>query len=148
MTTEQSGWDPNSERSLHEVHLPSDTLAGAQLLDRIAVELHAAGFEHQEVGAIEVAATEAIVNAIRHGNGNDLTKQVRIAYRIDEKEFVLRVEDQGPGFDRADILDSTLHENLSRPCGRGLLLMKHLMSHVEYNERGNQITLRRVRNRC
>ena len=148
MTTAQIGLEPSPVRSLHEVHLPSDTRAGAELLDRIAVELHAAGFEPKEVGAIELAATEAFVNAVRHGNGNDPTKQVRVAYGIDEEEFVLHVEDQGPGFNRADIPDPTFHENLSRPGGRGLLLMKHLMSRIEYNERGNQITLRRFRNRC
>ena len=147
MTTGQIGWEPNPVRSLHEVHLPGDTRAGAQLLDQIAVELQAAGFEPKEVRAIELAATEAFVNAVRHGNHNDPGKQVRVAYRIDEEEFVLHVEDQGAGFDRADIPDSTLNENLSRPCGRGLLLMKYLMSRVEYNERGNQITLRRFRNR-
>jgi serine/threonine-protein kinase RsbW len=147
MTTAQIGWEPNPVRSLHEVHLPSDTRASAQFLDQIAFELHAAGFEPKEVGAIELAATEAFVNAVRHGNHNDPGKQVRVAYRIDDKEFVLHVEDQGAGFDRADVPDSTLHENLSRPCGRGMLLMKHLMSHVEYNERGNRITLRRFRNR-
>ncbi len=148
MTTAQIGWKLNRVHPLHEVHLPSDTRAGTQLLGRIAVELHAAGFGPKEVGAIELAATEAFVNAVRHGNHNDPSKQVRVAYRIDEKEFILHVEDQGVGFDRTDIPDSTLQENLSRPCGRGLLLMKHLMSHVEYNERGNQITLRRFRNRC
>ena len=147
MTTAQIGWEPNSMRSLHEVHLPGDTRAGAQLLDQIAVELHAAGFEPKDVRDIELAATEAIVNAVRHGNDNDPGKQVRVAYGIDEEEFVLHVEDQGAGFDRTDIPDSTLNENLSRPCGRGLLLMKYLMSHVEFNERGNQITLRRFRNR-
>ena len=147
MTTAQIGWEPNRVSSLHEVHLPSDTQAGAQLFDQIVVELHAAGFEPKEVGAIELAATEAFVNAVRHGNRNDPTKQVRVAYDIGEEEFVLHVEDQGAGFDRADIPDSTLTENLSRPGGRGVLLMMHLMSHVEFNERGNQVTLRRFRNR-
>ena len=71
MTTGQIGWEPNPVRSLHEVHLPGDTRAGAQLLDQIAVELQAAGFEPKEVRAIELAATEAFVNAVRHGNHND-----------------------------------------------------------------------------
>lgn len=113
------------------------------LLERIVTELHVAGFCQRDVGAIELAVTEALVNAVRHGNGNDPARQVRVSYTTEEAVFVIQIEDEGQGFIRQDIPDPTLEENLKRPCGRGLLLMRSLMNNVEFNEIGNRVTLRK-----
>jgi serine/threonine-protein kinase RsbW len=57
------------------------------------------------------------------------------------------VEDQGQGFDPTGVADPTTEEGVSRPCGRGLLLMRHYLSSVEYNRRGNAVTLSKQRSR-
>ncbi len=53
----------------------------------------------------------------------------------------IEIEDEGEGFDVADIPDPTADENLERPCGRGLMLMRAFMTSITYNERGNRVVL-------
>jgi serine/threonine-protein kinase RsbW len=51
------------------------------------------------------------------------------------------IKDQGAGFDPASVPDPTRPENITRPCGRGLFLMRELLDEVSYNDRGNEVTL-------
>lgn len=120
----------------------NDTTAGMRILQSLVAELDRAGFTPHRVRDVEVAFTEALVNAIRHGNQGDSRKWVRIQYQIDTAGLWLSIEDQGQGFQPDQVADPTLTENLDRPGGRGLLLMKSLMSHVEFNSRGNHVVLR------
>lgn len=115
---------------------------------------------------VSVALEEALINAYYHGNleiSSDLREQDHTAYyelarerstkepwgsrRIhltaclsaDECRFHIR--DEGPGFDPSGLRDATAPENLDRPCGRGLLLMRTFMDAVEFNDRGNEVVL-------
>lgn len=88
-----------------------------------------------------VALHEAITNAMRHGNKLDVTKKVEIVLQLDAQQAVFVITDEGSGFDPASVCDPTEGENLFRECGRGLLMMRHIMDEVRYNERGNQITM-------
>jgi serine/threonine-protein kinase RsbW len=56
----------------------------------------------------------------------------------------VRITDEGIGFDPSDVPDPTAVENLERPCGRGLMLMRHYMTEVSYNERGNSVYMIKV----
>jgi len=62
------------------------------------------------------------------------------AERID-----ITIRDEGPGFDPADVPDPLAVENLERPCGRGLLLMRHYMTEVNFPPPGNMVTMSKVR---
>jgi serine/threonine-protein kinase RsbW len=93
--------------------------------------------------AIRLAVEEALVNAIKHGNQMDRAKKVRIAYQLRDHAFDIHITDEGPGFDPADVPDPTDPENLERPCGRGLMLMRHYME-VAHGPRGNCVHLRKV----
>jgi serine/threonine-protein kinase RsbW len=96
---------------------------------------------------VPVALTEALSNAIIYGNGEDVTKRVRIRARIVERSLVVEVVDEGAGFE----FDSCLHKpsdpgQLEREDGRGLFLMTRLMDRVErFSDGGNvvRLTLRR-----
>ena len=88
-----------------------------------------------------LALEEALVNAIKHGNGTDPARKVRVDVEISSKRVYIRIEDEGPGFDVAAVPDPTLPENLNRPSGRGLLLMRHYMSRVEFHGRGNVVEM-------
>ncbi|MCS6805068.1 MAG: ATP-binding protein [Acidobacteriota bacterium] len=88
-----------------------------------------------------VALHEAITNAMRHGNKLDATKKVEIVLELDAQQAVFIITDEGNGFDPASVCDPTEGENIFRECGRGLLMMRHIMDEVRYNERGNQITM-------
>jgi serine/threonine-protein kinase RsbW len=128
------------------VMIPSDP-AEAQ---RIQIEIEQALQKHQysehDVFAIKLALEEALVNAVKHGNQMDRTKQVRIAYRINKDRFDVLIADEGQGFDPCDVPDPTAVENLERPCGRGLMLMRHYMTEVNFNRRGNSVHMCKLRN--
>lgn len=88
-----------------------------------------------------VGLTEALSNAMLYGNGDDPSKRVVVRVSMLEGRLEARVSDQGLGFDPTLVPDPTLPENLTRPCGRGLFLMRSLLDEVSYNDRGNEVTL-------
>ena len=88
-----------------------------------------------------VGLTEALSNAMLYGNNSDPEKSVRVEVTITNDEVSVRVTDQGVGFDPELVPDPTLPDNISKPGGRGIFLMKALMDEVEFNERGNSVTL-------
>jgi serine/threonine-protein kinase RsbW len=100
-----------------------------------------AGYTDRDVFGMMLALEEALVNAVKHGNGNDPHKSVRVRYQVIGRRVLAEVEDDGPGFDPAQVPDPTAPENLDRPCGRGLLLMRSYMTWVRHNERGNGVSL-------
>jgi serine/threonine-protein kinase RsbW len=102
-------------------------------------------FEINDVFSIQLAVEEALVNAIKHGNGMDRSKHVHVSIALGRKEFRIRIRDEGKGFDSSEVPDPTTPENLERSSGRGLLLMRHYMNEVRYNGKGNAVTLARQR---
>lgn len=88
-----------------------------------------------------VGLTEALANAMLYGNGHDPEKRVKVEIRICDERLEARVTDQGEGFDPNSVPDPTAPQNLTRPCGRGLFLMRKLLDEVWFNDRGNQVTL-------
>lgn len=125
-----------------EVTIPSDLEEARRLQTRIEEELQGKSrFSEMELFHIKLALEEAIVNAIKHGNQMDRAKSVRVAYHISHDRFDIRIADEGPGFDPDDVPDPTAPENLERPCGRGLLLMRHYMNHIEYVSPGNTVIM-------
>jgi serine/threonine-protein kinase RsbW len=92
-------------------------------------------------GNIMIAVTEAVNNAIRHGNRSDSSKNVALALSINDGLIKFRVEDEGSGFDFHNLPDPTAPENISKPGGRGIFLMKHLADEVAFSEKGKVVEL-------
>ncbi len=92
-------------------------------------------------GNIMIAVTEAVNNAIRHGNRNDSTKNVSLALTLEENLIRFKIEDEGTGFDYNSLPDPTAPENIEKPGGRGIFLMKHLSDEVEFKEGGRVVEL-------
>lgn len=133
---------PDSIRYSAQVTIPSDLEEARRLQGSIEQELHArTQFSETDIFAIRLALEEALVNAIKHGNQMDRTKKVHVAYNVDADRFDVKIVDEGPGFDPEDVPDPTDPENLERPCGRGLLLMRHYMNHIEYLRPGNIVVM-------
>jgi serine/threonine-protein kinase RsbW len=88
-----------------------------------------------------VGLTEALANAMLYGNGYDPTKRVRVEIDVDDGGITARITDQGNGFDPAAVPDPTEPENLLKPGGRGLFLMRKLLDEVSFNAEGNCVTL-------
>jgi serine/threonine-protein kinase RsbW len=124
-----------------DITIPSDAADARRIQDEIEHLLHACRINDHDVFSIKLALEEALVNAIKHGNQMDRSKKVRIAYQLYPDRFHIQISDEGPGFDPTDVPDPTAFENLERPCGRGLMLMRHYMTEVAFNERGNGVTM-------
>ena len=92
-------------------------------------------------GNIMIAVTEAVNNAIRHGNKADSTKNVSLGLSLEEGMIKFRIEDEGPGFDFHNLPDPTAPENLEKPGGRGIFLMKHLADEVDFSQQGKVVEL-------
>jgi serine/threonine-protein kinase RsbW len=92
-------------------------------------------------GNIMIAVTEAVNNAIKHGNQGDSTKNVSLTLSFEEGLIKFTVEDEGRGFDHQNLPDPTSPENLEKPGGRGIFLMKHLSDEVEFDENGRVVEL-------
>ena len=126
------------------VVIPSDPAEARQLQDRIEQLLQERKAHEKDVFGIRLALEEALVNAIKHGNQMDPEKKVFVRFAIDDNHFEIVIRDEGPGFDPNDVPDPTAVENLERPCGRGLMLMRYYMTEVTYSGRGNVVTMCKV----
>ena len=93
---------------------------------------------------VDLATREAVANAIKHGNRGAADKHVEIEMAVAGEEVVLRIGDQGGGFDPRGVGDPLSPENLLRPSGRGLFYMQSFMDEVTYEGRpggGTLVTL-------
>jgi serine/threonine-protein kinase RsbW len=126
-----------------EIELPNDLRAIEQSVAVVLDRGRQVGFDPDRLRLnLRVGLTEALANAMLYGNGQDPKKRVFVAARFSREYISIRVTDEGRGFDPASIPDPTLPDRISRSCGRGIFLIRRLMDHVEYNERGNSIEMR------
>jgi serine/threonine-protein kinase RsbW len=92
-------------------------------------------------GNILIALTEAVNNAIHHGNRLDPSKQVRLSYKVRDNDIVFLIADDGPGFDYENLPDPTDPENIEKPHGRGVFLMRALADEVEFADNGASVLM-------
>jgi serine/threonine-protein kinase RsbW len=92
-------------------------------------------------GNIMIAVTEAVNNAIKHGNSGNKSKNVHLSLSLDESVIRFVVKDEGTGFNYDLLPDPTAPENLEKPGGRGIFLMKHLSDEVSFKENGRVVEL-------
>lgn len=92
-------------------------------------------------GNIMIAVTESVNNAIMHGNKNDRTKNVTLSLYLNDNIINFQVRDEGVGFDFQNLPDPTSPENLDKPSGRGVFLMKHLSDEVNFSNNGSMVEL-------
>jgi serine/threonine-protein kinase RsbW len=107
--------------------------ANIELAERALVDLCAeAGLDTDDGYWLVTALREALANAILHGNKQDPERTVRVEYVICADEVVIRIDDEGDGFDPASVPDPTDPGYLLRPSGRGIFYMRQFMSRVEF----------------
>jgi len=124
-----------------EFELPSDISLMNGVLHYLIERVAALGVIKPDTSNLFIALDEAFVNAVKHGNRGDRRKLVRITADLSAKEARFTVEDEGKGFDLNAIPDPTDPANLFKTSGRGVLLIYNIMDEVEYNERGNRLTM-------
>ena len=120
------------------VHCVADI---ARVIQVVTGAMAGAGYPEKEVFRVHLALEEAIVNAQKHGHQGEWGTPIAVRYYVSAEGAVAQVEDQGPGFDPAAVPDPLAPENLERPTGRGLLLMRTYLSGVCHNQQGNCICL-------
>jgi serine/threonine-protein kinase RsbW len=106
---------------------PNNIVAVDEWAERIAEEM---GFDEDDRDDIAISVTEAVNNAIVHGNNADPYKQVVIELSTDNGELRVSVMDEGRGFDLGEVPDPTIPENLMKPFGRGIHIIRRLMDDV------------------
>ncbi len=126
----------------HILELPNDLRAIERAVSYLIDKGQEAGFNEERLRLnLRVGLTEALANAMLYGNARDPRKRVRVEAHVTGQVITVRVTDEGRGFNPAAVLDPTLPRNRTRAGGRGIFLIKKLMDRVEFNERGNAITM-------
>jgi len=88
-----------------------------------------------------VALTEAANNAVLHGNQSNPVKKVRICSQVENRVLYFQIKDEGIGFDPENLPDPTDPENIEKPNGRGVFLMRRLADEVQFEEEGRVVVL-------
>jgi serine/threonine-protein kinase RsbW len=104
------------------------------------------GMEEDARGWVDLAVREALANAIKHGNEQNPSKQVHVDLEVEGEDLVIRVEDEGAGFDPSQLVDPLAPENILRQNGRGILFMERFMDEIQYGAGpggGTMVTLRK-----
>jgi len=102
-----------------------------------------AGLDEDESFRVVMAAREAAVNAVLHGNGYDPSKQISVSGENTGKSLIITIADEGEGLDPEKIPDPLAPENLLRGTGRGIFLMRSFLDEVNFRQLhpGTELTL-------
>jgi serine/threonine-protein kinase RsbW len=121
--------------------ISSCTDQGQNAIQELMGALVERGWDGSEFFQVNMAAEEAVVNAIEHGNKRDPCKSVHLLFRVSLSEIYLEITDEGAGFNPATLPDPTDEDLIDKPRGRGVMLIKEFMSEVHYNDRGNSVVM-------
>lgn len=123
------------------ISIPSDFGSINQvetLIDNVCSKLQV---KEDYYGNVLIAVTEAVNNAIQHGNKTDSSLNVDVAVGDKETDFCFSVKDYGDGFDYNHLPDPTAPENIEKEHGRGIFLMRSLAEEIEFEEGGRNVTI-------
>ena len=136
----------SSER--HEFHLSIGSRF--ENIDLVQVVLNdtleALGVDAEGRHWIDLAVREAVANAVKHGNAQDPDKKVHVDFGVEADSIIVRVRDEGTGFDPRSVADPLDESQRLSPDGRGLLYMQRLMdevTHLEHPAGGTEVVLRK-----
>ena len=115
-----------------EQTIVADPKGAERVEGEILSALQESHFTHEEIFGVRLALGEAWSNVIKHAHQGDISKTMRVRYRIAEGCFSIEITDQGEGFDPDDLPDPVDPVNLERLCGRGTFLMRHFMTTHDY----------------
>jgi len=126
---------------LYTLQLPSKmesiTLV-ENLIEEIADKFH---ISEDTFANMMTCLSEAVINAIVHGNKLDPDKTVIVNADVEEKRTIWSITDEGDGFDYNNLPDPTIAENLENLTGRGVFIIKHLADQCVFNAKGNEVEL-------
>ena len=134
--------DTDEERARREFEFPGALANVARYRDQVMEFVRQYCVDEGDCIDILVAVQEALANAALHGCGDDPAKVIRCTVSASKSDIVIRVQDPGPGFDRA-VADLENYQVTKLTHGRGIALIRSLMSEVTFADHGSEIVLRK-----
>lgn len=131
----------------YDQRIKSDPNLCAPIIEILISKLADFDWADKDAFAIHMAMEEAIINAIKHGNQCRPNTSVHVVIELDDQHFQATVTDDGHGFDLTNVADPTREENLEKCSGRGVMLIRHFVDQVEYNDRGNSVCMHKAKSK-
>ena len=116
----------------NQITIPSSLDYLPKVDEYVEGKLRKLGVDKDRLADIAVSVTEAVTNAVLHGNQNDLKKKVQIELKADSSRVEITVEDEGNGFNPESIQSPVEEGNLLKEAGRGIFILKSLMDEVDF----------------
>ncbi len=116
----------------NQIEIPSTLDFLPKVDEFIEKKLNKLKMNKDQIADIAISVSEAVTNAVVHGNKNDVGKKVRISLKMNASMVEITVEDEGGGFDPVSVASCVENQNLLKQAGRGILILNSLMDKVEY----------------
>jgi serine/threonine-protein kinase RsbW len=126
---------------IEKVKLPTDYNSLVDVEALVGNVCEKLGVVEDAYGNVLIAVTEAVNNAIEHGNAMNKDLLVSVFVGDDDSSFCFNVMDEGKGFDYTNLPDPTSPENILKENGRGIFLMKNLADEVFFDAPGNSVNM-------
>lgn len=120
----------------------SSTYEEIERVNEIARDLQEwADLNEDQFDTVLLTLSEAVTNAILHGNKIDPSKKVQVKAHLDDETLSISVKDEGEGFDPNDLPDPLQEENILNEGGRGVFIIEQFAEEVNFSENGTKITM-------
>ena len=128
-----------------DLAVPAQSGAADDLIDHLLDQMRLLAWPEKDMFNVQLAFSEAMTNAIMHGNRSDPQKKVYLQCGVQEDEVRISIRDEGSGFNPDELPDPRHPDNILTPTGRGILLIRHIMSRVEFLSCGNGLIMTKYR---
>ncbi|MEG8946979.1 ATP-binding protein [Rosettibacter firmus] len=103
-------------------------------LDNFVIDIaKRSGMNPEKFNNLSLSFSEALSNSIIHGNKCDPQKKIKITIDVNEQKMIIKIKDEGKGFDLKSVPDPTKDENILKESGRGIHIMKSFLDDLYYN---------------
>lgn len=133
--------NPRKKKSKTTIEIPSESTYIRVVSDKILGSLKSYDLDDSDLFDIKLCIEEALRNAMVHGSRFKKELPIKVSYSFEEGLLEIEIEDKGDGFDYNGLPDPTQDENILREGGRGVFLIRNLMDEVNFNEKGNKVTM-------
>ncbi|MDH7605124.1 MAG: ATP-binding protein [Melioribacter sp.] len=113
-------------------------------LDKFVIDIaKKSGMNPEKFNNLSLSFSEALSNSIIHGNKCDTNKKIKIRIDVNDSKMVIRIKDEGKGFDLNSVPDPTKDENILKDSGRGIHIMKSFLDdlYYQFSEEGTETVL-------
>lgn len=123
---------PTIETKTFDLEIMSDTKYLTRV-EKLSEEVASyAQMDESDSDDLGIVTTELVNNAIHHGNKSDPSKKVRVTFSVSSDKIIVRIKDQGEGFNPEKLKDPLAPENLLSESGRGIFLIRALMDSLDF----------------